>query len=995
MASLWDLGLVVAALFLFSALLARADDLIVSNQTPAFILDTRLPSTDPGPASLIVQFESPPFALDTRLPSGESPNGSLIVQAETPPFTLDTRLPDGVAPSSGTVVTESGSFILDTRLPDGVAPSSGTVVVESSRFTLDTRLPDGISFTNGVVIVASPPFTLDTRLPADTTPPAAMVVTAESPLFTLDTRLPGDTTPLPNLITQAETPTFTLDTRIALQDPLNTNLLGMAQSDPFTLDTLSGAYTTPAQTLSGGTTGGRARFSPDGLQLAKADGSRVLLWNLHSIRTNVTFTGHAGEVTTVEFSPLGDQLLTGSADGTFRWWDTASRNELGHTNPPGNGTVYAAYASDGARILAGRGANAALYRVPSIQIMREFPGSEGTISAVAVCPEGLAIAGNSYRSAILWDTATGVVRSHLTNHTRMITAAAFLPGGTNAMTASLDGTIRIWDTATGAERMVLQQGTPAVDASLSLDGTILVTCYDGNPLLRGNGPIGTAYIWDAQTGALMRVLSDETAPGPMKGVAISPDHTALATTYTDGSVRLWNTGLDPRPNYPVTTLPIGTNVPVTLRSHGLYYFAVDAQAARSLVITLEADPAGGAKLKGSADIPVGLGRALSTDAEFANLGASQADRNVGAPTGKSLESPPPGADLTAFRMTATRGKLPSQYDYELFAQAYVTNLHCEMPMVTTDAGKIYVLVFAPYLAAGSVNARIHVEYSDYHISSIWPPTAGNLGEATLKVQGVGFTPEVTPILASMSSSITGRIAKFKDSTFLYATFDLHGVPSQVFDLRIEKPGGVAVTKAGALTVTVGRGPMLSARIQGPENVRPGRDFTSYLEVQNEGDSDMVLPVFFLEFLNVQGVRLVPNGQDLGRRFTLVVPDQESLLPVYPPGMSVRLPIYLTAANTDNQVKLGVVDIGDPKLGRGAIDYSVLARPQDVSEEDWAIYLGSLSGHLGPTVSQFYLNTIQSLAAMPYAGYQSSLIVNIEGEWRLLGAPAGEPVPVHP
>jgi WD40 repeat protein len=65
---------------------------------------------------------------------------------------------------------------------------------------------------------------------------------------------------------------------------------------------------------------------------------------------------------------------------------------------------------------------------------------------VAVCPEGLAIAGNSDRFALLWDTATGTILHRLTNHTNLITAAAFLPGGTNAMTASLDGTIRIWDT---------------------------------------------------------------------------------------------------------------------------------------------------------------------------------------------------------------------------------------------------------------------------------------------------------------------------------------------------------------------------------------------------------------------------------------------------------------------------------------------------------------------------------------------------------------------
>ncbi|MCX6926611.1 MAG: WD40 repeat domain-containing protein, partial [Verrucomicrobia bacterium] len=782
-------------------------------------------------------------------------------------FTLDTRLPNGVVPSSATVVAESGGFTLDTRMPAGISPEGSVVIAESPPFTLDTRLSDGISSTNAIVIAESPPFTLDTRLPADTTPPASLVVMAESPPFTLDTRLPGDTaplpnlvteaetppftldtrlpsdtTPLPNLITQTESPAFTLDTRIPPQDRLYTNLIAMAESGPFTLDTLSGWFNTPAQTLTGGSTGGKARFSPDGLRLAKTDGARILLWNLHSTRTNFSFTGHAAEVATLDFSPLGDQLLTGSADGTLRWWDTSSRAELGRINPPGGGTVYAAYAADGARIFAGRGVNAALYRVPAMQLIQEFGGSEGSISAVAVCPEGLALAGNSSRSALQWDAATGSILHRLTNHNKLITAAAFFPGGTNAMTASLDGTIRIWDTATGTERLVLQQGSPVIDAALSLDGTVLVSCCEGNPLAHGNGPIGTAYIWDAQSGAPTRVLSDETAPSQMNGVAISPDHTALATTYADGSVRLWNTGLEPRPIYPVTPLPIGTNAPVTLRSHGLYYFAVDAEAGRSLVVTLEADPGGGSKLKRSADIPVGISGGLSSDAEFANLGAPEADKNVGAPTSKSLQSPPPGADITAFRMTATKGHLPSVYDYETFAQASVTNLHCEMPMAFSSSNRVYVLVFAPYLAAGSITARIRAEYSDFHLSSVSPAEAGNAGSITVQIRGTGFTTNTLAKLAGRGATpVVGQMPLVIDSTEMFVTFDLQSCSVGTYDLRLEDTSFPAAVLTNGFLVKTGIGPRLETRLSAPASVRPGRKYTLYIEYENTGDADLPAP----------------------------------------------------------------------------------------------------------------------------------------------------------
>ncbi|MCX6913700.1 MAG: WD40 repeat domain-containing protein, partial [Verrucomicrobia bacterium] len=697
----------------------------------------------------------------------------LIVTYETPAFTLDTRLPDGVAPSSGTVVTESGTFTLDTRLPDGVTPSSGTVVTES-------------------------------------------------PPFTLDTRLPSDTTPLPNLVTQAESPAFTLDTRIP---PLDVWWITRAESAPFTLDTLSGSFTTPAQTLTGGSTGGKARFSPDGLRLAKTDGNQVLLWNLHSIRTNSTFTGHAAEVGTLDFSPLGDQLLTGSADGTLRWWDTASRAELGRTSPSGAGTVYAAYASDGARILAGRGINAALYRVPSMQLLQKFTGSAGSISAVAVCPEGLALAGNSDRFAVIWDTATGQLLCRLTNHTKLITAAAFYPGGTNAFTASLDGTIRIWNTATGAEMLRIQAGAQVGGAALSLDGRVIASCDTATP--------GTASIWDAQTGSLLRVFTDTgSEASQIKGVAISPDQTALATTHVDGLVRLWNTGLDPRPIYPVTPLGIGTNSPVTLRSHGLYYFAMNADAGRSLVVTLEADPGSGSKLKRSADNSAGQG--LSSDAEFANLGAGTfLSASGAASTAKSFRPAPTSADIAAFRMTAMKGKLPSEYDYETFAQASVTNLHCEMPVVTATSDKVYVLVFAPHLSAGNIQARIRAEYADFHLSNVSPVRGGNSGNVTARIQGTGITPDTAARLIGPGGAVaSGQLALWADTTKAWYTFALSNAPAGSYQVEISKPGVTPMVLANAFQVVTAVGPQLQSSLTAPSAVRPGRDYGTTLKYAN-------------------------------------------------------------------------------------------------------------------------------------------------------------------
>ena len=54
---------------------------------------------------------------------------------------------------------------------------------------------------------------------------------------------------------------------------------------------------------------------------------------------------------------------------------------------------------------------------------------------------------------------------------------------------------------------------------------------------------GTARVWDAQSGRLLRTL-DHPAPLAMGGVAMTPDGYTIATLDEDGVIRLWDTCTD-------------------------------------------------------------------------------------------------------------------------------------------------------------------------------------------------------------------------------------------------------------------------------------------------------------------------------------------------------------------------------------------------------------------------------------------------------------------
>jgi WD40 repeat protein len=169
----------------------------------------------------------------------------------------------------------------------------------------------------------------------------------------------------------------------------------------------------------------RLALSPDGGTVAVA-GPRLLGVTLLDAEDGEPlrhFGGPCGGATAVAFTPGGDRLATGYADGWVRLWDPATGREV-QRGPAGSGQVDGiCFTADGqtAAVVVNRACAAA----------GEGPGPAHEV--------------------VFWDVARGAVREDQSPlaHPGPVTAAAYADDCGRVLTAARDGNLYLWDSGTG------------------------------------------------------------------------------------------------------------------------------------------------------------------------------------------------------------------------------------------------------------------------------------------------------------------------------------------------------------------------------------------------------------------------------------------------------------------------------------------------------------------------------------------------------------------
>lgn len=231
-------------------------------------------------------------------------------------------------------------------------------------------------------------------------------------------------------------------------------------------------------------------------------------------------------VVALAFSPAGDRLVSGSADGAATIWFLSDGSKLPLRGHPREVSAVA-FSPGGGLVATGSGDRTVkVWDAKSGEEVATFCGSSETILDVAFGGDDhTVLAGGNDRRVNRWDVnETQFWR--IKGHQEPATGAVFFKDARLLASASQDKTVRIWDVDTARELWRSPAQTePITDVAVSPDDRLLA-------FTRGGGVV----LWDIAADKELRVVPMHDKP--VRRIVFAPDGQWFATIADEPGVKI-------------------------------------------------------------------------------------------------------------------------------------------------------------------------------------------------------------------------------------------------------------------------------------------------------------------------------------------------------------------------------------------------------------------------------------------------------------------------